>query len=92
MVKNAAVRGYEETCGDDKGQKCCRGGRGAGVVNSWASLSTFTQESATMIVAELPLPETDDGLFERVGLAYSFGLGVALVDCHKRAPDVVERA
>ena len=44
-----------------------------------------------MIVTELPLPEPGEGLFEGVGLVYSFGFGVTLVDCHKGTPDVGER-
>ena len=36
--------------------------------------------------------EQGDGLFEGVGLVYSFGFGVALVDRHKWAPEFGEGA
>lgn len=41
---------------------------------------------------EPPSAEPDDGLFEGVGLVYSFGFGVALVDRHKGAPEFGEGA
>jgi len=41
---------------------------------------------------EPPSAEPGDGLFEGVGLVYSFGFGVALVDRHKGAPEFGERA
>lgn len=41
-------------------------------------------------LSEPPSAEPGDGLFEGVGLVYSFGLGVALVDLHKGAPEFGE--
>ena len=41
---------------------------------------------------EPPSAEPGDGLFEGVGLVYSFGFGVALVDLHKGAPEFGEGA
>ena len=38
------------------------------------------------------MAKSGDALFEGVGLVYSLGFGVALVDRHKGMPDVGERA
>ena len=53
----------------------------------------FTIKGKTLSKACLKVgTEACDGLFQGVGLIYSFGLGVTFVDCHEGAPEVGEGA